>query len=225
MAKFEQKIEARNLRKEGKSIKQIAKELNVSTSSVSGWCQDIVLSEDQILELEKHARDPNYGRRLENSLRQRRERILKTEKLMKDGVKEIGSITRRELFIAGIALYWAEGFKKDNQVGFANSDPGMINFYIKWLYKCCGIKLQDLNPRATVNISHKNRINVIQKYWSEATRIPSKNFGKPFYQNTKWKKVYENPNEYYGVLRVRVRRSTDLLRKIHGWVEGLKLQA
>ena len=76
--------------------------------------------------------------------------------------------------------------------------------------------------RVTVNISHEYRIKEIQNYWSKIANVPSGDFRKPFYQKVKWKKVYENPNEYFGVLRIRVRKSTDFLRKIHGWIEGLK---
>jgi len=101
----------------------------------------------------------------------------------------------------------------------------MIKLYLKWLYECCGIKPEDLIFRVTLNISHKDRMDMVQKYWSESIGIPLAYFRKPFYQNFIWKKSYENPSEYYGVLRIKVRRSIDFLRKILGWIEGLRLQA
>lgn len=223
MAKPKEKLEARKLRKQGESIKVIAKKLKVSPSSVSYWCRDVKLSPTQIKELERRARDPNYGRRLEYALEQQRKRLKKVKTLKKQGIREIGNLTKRELFLVGAALYWAEGFKKDSQAGFASSDPNMIKLFLKWLNVCCGYKPQDLILRATVNISHQHRIDEIQDYWSKSTGIPSNQFRKPFYQKVKWKKVYENPNEYFGVLRVKVRKSTDFLRKIHGWIEGLRL--
>lgn len=224
MAKPYEKLKARKLRKGGESIKVIAKKLHVSPGSVSYWCKDIKLSLGQIKELEKRYKDPHYGRRLQYALEQQKKRKLKIKKLKRQGVKEVGNLTKRELFLAGIALYWAEGFKKDSQAGFANSDPKMINIFLKWLYECCGYKDKDLILRITANISHKHRIDIIQNYWADSTNIPIKNFRKPFYQNVKWKKVYENPDEYFGVLRIKVRKSTDFLRKIHGWIEGLKKQ-
>lgn len=225
MAKSKQKFEAIKLRKTGESIKVIARKLDVSPGSVSVWCRNVKLSKDQIIELEKRARDPNYGKRLLNSTKQRAEKERKIKKLLEEGIREVENLSKRELFLVGIALYWAEGFKKDTQVGFANSNSGMINVYLKWLYACCGIRVQDLIPRVTLNISHKHRIDEVQKYWSESTRIPLESFRKPFFQKFMWKKIYENPNDYYGVLRIKVRRSTDFLRKIHGWIEGLRLQA
>jgi len=225
MAKFKERIRARELRREGRSIKEIARLLNVSPDSVSRWCKEVKLSKGQIRELERRWKDPNYGKRLENSLRQQKKRILKTEKLKKAGVKEISNLSKRELFLVGASLYWAEGFKKDSQVGFANSSPEMMNLFLRWLYECFGYNTNDLMLRVTVNVSHKYRIDEIQNYWSEITKIPLDNFQKPFYQNFKWKKIYENPNEYYGILRIKVRKSTDFLRKIHGYIEGLKLQS
>lgn len=49
MAKFEERILARKLRHDGKSINGIAKIVGVSKSTVSIWCNDIFLSELQKL--------------------------------------------------------------------------------------------------------------------------------------------------------------------------------
>lgn len=225
MAKSELKIEAQNLRKKGLSIKKIAQKLNASTSSVSLWVRNIVLTKTQMEVLEKNSRDPFYGNRLKYIKRVKAKTDRKVKRLQKAGVKEIGSLSRRELFLVGATLYWAEGFKKDSQVGFANSDPKMLRLFQRWLYECFGYNAMDLIPRVTVNISHQQRINEIQRYWSEAVNIPIDAFRKPFYQNFKWKKIYENPNEYFGILRLKVRKSKDFLRKIHGFIDGLRLQA
>jgi len=222
MAKYKQRIVARRLRKEGKSIKEIAKKVGVSVGSVSTWCHDIELSKEQIINLEKRARDPFYGRRLSYSLAQKRKKELKIKRLHEEGKKEIGKLNKRELFLTGVALYWAEGFKKNSQAGLASMDPGMIRFFIKWLRECFDYRIEDLSLRVTVNISHKKRINEIEAYWAKVTKTPVEKFQKPFFQKVIWKKVYENPNEYYGVLRIKVRRSTDFLRKICGYIDGLR---
>lgn len=47
MAKFKEKMLARELRFQGKSIKNIAKIIGVSKSTTSLWCNDIFLSETQ----------------------------------------------------------------------------------------------------------------------------------------------------------------------------------
>ena len=222
MAKSAEKIKARELRKKGYSIKQIAKRLKVSVGSVSSWCKDVELTLEQIKILEQHSRDPYYGKRRKYFELLKKTTQLKIEKLKQQGISKVGKLTKRELFLVGSALYWAEGFKKDKQVGFANQDPAMIKFIIKWLQVCFGYKPSDLVLRTTMNISHKHRADEINNYWSRITGMPLDEFRKPIYQNFKWKKIYENPNEYYGILRIKIRRSQDFLRKIYGFIEGLK---
>lgn len=223
MSKTVQKSEAIRLRRAGKSIRSIAKEINVSASSVSSWCRDIALSPSQKKTLDINARDPYYAGRGIYLRKLKKKTHLKIIRLQKEGVKKVGSLNKRELFLVGSALYWAEGFKKDSQAGLGSLDPEMIKFYIKWLKDCFSYKNEDLIFRVTANISHKERIKEIEKYWSTLLKVPIDQFQKPFFQNVKWKKIYENPNEYYGVLRVKVRKSKDFLRKIYGYIEGLKL--
>jgi transcriptional regulator with XRE-family HTH domain len=225
MAKFKEKVRARELRKKGLSIKNIASQLDVSPSSVSLWTRDIILTPEQYKKLEENARNPLYGKRLDYINKVKRRTNKKIKKLRIEGIKEIGKLSKRELFLVGAALYWSEGFKKNSQVGFSNSDPGMINLFIKWLQMIFDYDYKDLSVRVTLNISHKHRIKEIERYWSDITGIPLKNFRKPFYQRVKWKKYYRNPNEYYGLLRINVLKSKDFLRKIYGYIEGLRLQA
>lgn len=221
MTKLNLQFKAKELRKSGMSIKGIAKELHVSPASTSKWCKDIMLTEEQLKELSRQAKDPFFGKRGKylNDLKQKT--IKKTEKLHLQGINEVGLISKRELFLAGVALYWAEGFKKDSRAGFASSDPAMIKLFIKWLMVCCGYTLKDLKFRVTANISHKYRISEIQDYWQEVTEAKTVDFQKPFFQNVVWQRTYSNPENYYGVLRIRILKSTDFLRKIKGWIHGL----
>lgn len=223
MAKSEKKLLAREMRRLGKSIKEIARFLVVSQGSVSIWCRDIVLTSDQLAVLEHNSKDPQYGKRLQNSLKQQGMRIEKTSKLMKEGMNEVGRLSRRELLLVGIALYWAEGYKKDSQVGLGSSDPKMMKLYVKWLKVCFGYSVDDLMFCVTVNESHEYRIVEIIDYWAKLFDVDKSIFQKSFYQKAKWQKIYEHPEEYFGVLRIRVRKSSDFLRKIHGYIEGLKL--
>jgi hypothetical protein len=220
MAKSKLRIEARNLRRLGEGIKTIAHKLGVSSSTVSLWCRDIVLTRDQIKELENRSHDPNYGRRLIYTQKQQQACKQKIANLFKEGIKEVGLMSKRDLFIAGVSLYWAEGFKKDNLVGFSNSDPEMIMLFIKWL-EVCGVIKDRLKFRLGVNESYRNNVQNIEAFWRNYLNINSSQFQKPFFQKVKWQKKYDNPEAYHGVLRVRVSKSTDFLRKIHGWIAGI----
>ena len=222
MAKSKLKFEAREFRSKGESIKSIAKKIGVSTSTVSLWCKDIKLTKEQILQLEKNAKDPHYGMRLAYSLKQQNNRKIKEKVILKNSKELIGNFSKRDLLIAGTALYWAEGFKKDNMVGFANTDPEMIKFFLSWVLNCLEISPELIKLRVGINEHHKYREKEIQEYWSKTTNIPMQFFYKPYYQKVVWKKEYDHPQEYFGTLRIRVLKSTDLLRKIKGLIMGIK---
>ncbi|OGF99210.1 hypothetical protein A2Y99_04495 [Candidatus Gottesmanbacteria bacterium RBG_13_37_7] len=211
------------LRKKGYGIKTIANILQVSSSSVGRWCKGIVLTPEQIIELDRRYRDPYYGRRFDHIRKVKKQKIENINKLKNKGIQDIGDLTKRERFIAGVALYWAEGFKKDNRLGFANSDPKMINFFIQWLIRNCRVQKKDIRFRVGLNIGHKFRISEVEKYWSKITGITRNQFQKPYFQKFSWKKEFPKPDEYYGVLRIRVNKQLQLFRKIHGWIEGLKI--
>lgn len=223
MAKSKEMIEAKQLRRKGESIKKIAHMLHVSVSSVSTWCRDTTLTNEQIARLQKRVTDPYYGNKLIYLEEKRRTFNEMVKTLKEEGIKEVGILSQREIFIAGIALYWGEGFKKDHLVGLATSDPKAAVFFINWLQVCFKIPLQDLIVRVTANISYQNRIKTLHSFWSNELHLSQKQFSKPFFQKTTWKKIYENKNEYHGVIRIKVRRSVNLLRKIYGFIEGLTI--
>ncbi|MEK7592628.1 MAG: hypothetical protein AAB508_04530 [Patescibacteria group bacterium] len=225
MAKSKLRIQARELRNNGLGIKTISYKLGVSSSTVSLWCRDIVLSPDQIQLLQNNSRNPYFGKRGEYLLKQRQAKADKIKKFFQLGVTEVAELNKRELFIAGVALYWAEGFKKDNLMGFSNSDPSMIRFMMRWLREACEIDADRLRFRLALNDSFKTKTKIIEKYWQELLGVGKNQFQKTFFQKVKWQKIYEHPEEYHGVLRIRVTKSTDLLRKMHGQIEGLRKNA
>jgi len=155
---------------------------------------------------------------------ERTKKVIKLKnRLFQDGKRDVGKLTKRDLFVVGIALYWAEGFKHKDEsgLGLGTSDPNMAKFYIFWLEQCLGVSKKDLLLRVTANESHEDRIGEIEKFWIKELGVEKEQFAKPFYQKTKWKKVYPNRDEYFGVLRIRVRRSLNLLRKMRGWLAGM----
>lgn len=218
MAKSQLRFQARELRASGLGIKIIAKKLGVSTSTVSLWCRDVILSPDAAQLLRTNARNPYYGKRGEYLQKIKQAKENKIKKLFQLGLDEISILSPRELFIAGIALYWAEGFKKDNLMGFSNSDPMMI----RWFKEVYDVDSNRLRFRLALNESYQAKANKIEKYWQNMLRVNKQQFQKTFFQKVKWQKAYDNPDEYHGVLRIRVAKSIDLLRKMYGQIEGLR---
>ena len=141
------------------------------------------------------------------------------------GKKKIGNLTKRELFLVGSALYWAEGSKKDRRTTFVNSDPVMILLYIKWLRECLEVKVEDIYCHISINQDYQSRIKKVENYWSRITGISLENFRSPSYKKVKNRKFYANFNKHYGSLFVKVKKGTNLNYEILGYIEGLKNQA
>lgn len=223
MAKSLQKIEARRLRgKKGLSIKKIAKEVSVAKSTVSLWCRDIELTPLQIKRLEEKEKDGRLRGRLKGAWVQKERRLKRIEKIHEQAKKDIEKLSKESLFLAGVALYWAEGHKKQHNLGFASSDPKMILFFLKWLQEICKIPKSRLKCLVGINQIHKERIEKVEKYWSKLTGIPRSQFTKPSFKKVKTKKIYKNIENHYGTFVIRVSKSTDLNHQVKGWIEALK---
>lgn len=213
----------RSLRKKGQSLNQIVKTTQIPKSTIREWLKDLTLTSKQQLKLRLKVNKSLQAGRINAQKKFRQIRSIKEKELYEIGREEVGALTQRELFLAGIALYWAEGFKNkhEKRLGFCNSDPKMIKFYISWLEKALGVKKDVITARLTINSEHKDREKEIVKFWITTTGLAPSSFTKTFYQNSAWKKKYENRDEYYGVLRLHVKESLDYLLKMRGWIAGL----
>lgn len=223
MANIILKERAQQLRKiKGMSIKEISEALGANKSTVSNWCKNIFLNDKQIKRLMDKQREAGLKGSLEYSEKTRNLR-LQREKINKEiGKRDIGKLSKRDLYVLGLALYWAEGYKKGNEeVGFTNSDPQMINLVIKWFGEVFGINKKDFILRISINEIHECRIVEILKFWSVHTKIPFDQFSKTSFIKSASKKVYSNTESYYGILRIKVRRGVNLRNRILGAIEFL----
>jgi len=223
MIRVIEKSKALKLRLKGKSINEISERLNVPKSTVGVWCRDIRLGPKQIKRLAERIKSGSYKGRMKFLERIREERMKEVEFLQKQGIKEIGKLNKRDLFIAGVAMYWSEGYtyQTGDAVGFTNSDPKMILFILNWFKEICKIPIDKFSLQVKINKIHKNRVKEVEKYWSRITGIPKHQFIKTVLIDSKIKKVYPNHSTHYGTLRIVVRQGTRLRRRINGWIDGL----
>ena len=221
---IKKKMLAQQLRKNGFSIGEIANNLDmIKSGSISKWCKDINLTAQQKDRLKKkEIIGGENGRKI--FLDNLKKKDMEAEQLREEASNELGIINKRDLFIAGIAMYWSEGYKYKggNQVGFTNSDPNMILFMLGWFQDICGISRDRITLQVKINESHKNRIKDVEVYWSEVTNIPLDQFNKSVLIKSKSKKIYDNYDNYFGTLRITIRSGGLILRKkIMGWIDGL----
>lgn len=220
MAKSKEKFIARSLRKKGLSMKEIAEKIKVSKGSVSLWCSDIQLNERQIQKLHNKMVRGSYIGRMIGVKMQKDRKIKKIEECLLKAKKDIPSLKERELFIAGLGLYWGEGAKKGS-VRFYNSDYSAILFMMRWFREILNIEEDRFLMYLSINQIHKKRLGTVIKYWTKITRVSAYQFRKPSLIKTKNKKIYTNFNEHYGTLCIRIAKSGDLLYQILGWLNAI----
>lgn len=219
----DQKDAVRLLRVEGLSLGEIHAKTHIPKTTIRSWISDISQSEEQKEVIKQKVLKSLQKGRIKSQRIKKEKKGIRQRYLLDQGVDEIGELTKRDIFIAGVALYWAEGFKNkhEHRLGFCNSDPGMVRFYLHWLESTLAISKKEITARLTINKLYESKTHQIEKYWSDVADIPLAQFTKPFYQNTVWKKQYDIDN-YHGVLRIHVKDSLENLLKMRGWIEGLK---
>jgi transcriptional regulator with XRE-family HTH domain len=222
MTKIQIKERAIHLRQKGTSIAEIAQLLEVSKSTVSGWCRNISLSESSINRIAKRGNE-NATRALMQYSEIKRMRRKHEEAISHArGAKTVQTLSQRDIYCIGLGLYWGEGYKKGSQeFGFTNSDPSMILFYIKWLGDVFSINKKDLIVRVSINELHTSRISKVESYWSKLLFIPISQFTKPSLIKTNSKKRYDNHSTHMGTLRIKVRRGTTLRREVLGAINNI----
>jgi len=211
------------LRKQGKTYSEILEVVPVAKSTLSLWLRDVGLAKTQ-----KHRITQKIKRTAYLGGKARRvQRMQKSKVILEKAKKDIDKISKRDLWLMGTALYWAEGAKEkagntSPSVDFGNSDPKMIRLYIKWLLDILHIAREDICLSLYIHENAKPRIQKIKNKWSLVTGFPSKDILYVYYKKHNPKTKRKNTGkEYIGLLRVRVSRSTDLNRKVMGWVEGV----
>lgn len=217
--KIEVKLQAVKLRGEGKSYNEIIKILHLSKSTVSDWCKDVPLTSAQIEHLYRSKRSGA----LKGSYIAARNKINKRKKLtsllFNTGKKEIGKLTKRERFIAGVAYYSSEGTKTDNGCALANSDPYIIKFMIRWFKEFAMVSNEKF--RAGIWIHNTSDEKSAKLYWSSVTKIPENQFYKSYIvSRDKEKSVQRKKIHPYGICTIYVSDVT-LGRRIKGWIGGI----
>lgn len=223
MTKIFQKEKAIDMRQGGSNIGDIARTLGVSKSTASKWCQNIVLSKSQIDAI--HCEKSKAGVRALLLVAEKRRalRMKDIERFGRLGARDVGRLSKRDMFVLGLGLYWGEGYKNGSEeTALTNSDPYMIRIYVSWLERIYGIERSNLIFRISINQIHQERIGLVQKYWEQFLGVSKEQFTKPSFIQAPVKKIYKNSDEYYGILRVKAKNGVNLRRRILGSLDKLR---
>ena len=216
-AKDDQRAKARELRASGCTYDEIAAELGVSKGSVSLWVRDM----------------PRRGRLSYEEFRKRNAegiarywaaerpvREARRQSVSDSAAAQIGQLSDSELVIAGAIAYWCEGSKSKphrrcDQVGFINSDPQLISFFLRFL-AVAGVTSDRLVCRLQIHQSAD--VAAAQQFWLDVTGLPAEQFQRPTLKRHNPKTVRKNTGgNYRGCLIIKVRGSAELYQRIEGW--------
>lgn len=173
MAKHQKREESLVLRKKGFSYSQIKESVGVSKSTLSTWLKDEPLSKERVSEL----RD-NSQKRIEsfrNTMRSKREEVVK--KAFVQERKAIGLLSKRDLKLVALSLYWAEGTKSwDSKTEITNSDPVLLSVFIKWMTSS-GVQKDRI--KIALHLYENMDIDKELLFWSKTLDISKKQFYHP----------------------------------------------
>lgn len=98
----------------------------------------------------------------------------------------------------------------------------MLRVFLRFLREVIKAPWSDITLTLYIHQNHRHRVPDVERYWRKTLKEPRLLFGGVYYKR-------HNPEpgrikigeKYYGTVRVVVRRSTNLSRKISGWICGI----
>src|SRR3989344_780594 len=180
--RIEVKEKATHLRKQGYSIKEIAK----STSSM--WRSGSLLSSRAQERLKKRRILGQY-----KSMETAHKKRVVQQKILNNEATQLLSrilITPEICKLCCALLFWCEGSKSTTSVKFTNSDPSLIRLFLNLLR--IGFKIDESKLRILMHL-HEYHLEKKQKnFWKKVTKIPFKQFHRSYLKPNTGKRKHVN---------------------------------
>lgn len=214
--KTSEQNKAVELRKQGVAMGEIAQRLGVSKSSVSLWVRDVKLTPAQLNKLNSngHSVDAIEKRRMSRLAGTKARRVVITDKALLEAEK----LVKDTLWCVGTSLYWGEGGKTQNMVRLANSDPAVLAIIMKYFRITCAVPEHQF--RGHIHTFAHCDEKKAERYWSDITGIPLKQFFKTYKKQSSASKDKRHTLPM-GTCQVYV-HDTQLFFRIMAWIEYLK---
>lgn len=212
------KEKAINYRKQGYSYGMILERLELSKSTLSDWLKEVPYKPN-----EKAIKRIGLAR-MKSAQSKHNQKIVNIRTAKKLAKRELGKLTKRDLWFLGIGLYWGEGDKSSNEgISVVNSDPETIKTTIKWFREICGLTTKNFAP--IIHAYPDNNITEEINYWSKLTGIPKEQFNKTQIDRRLNKSKMKKRKLPHGTLRLVIKSNGKkefgvfLHRRIMGWIE------
>jgi transcriptional regulator with XRE-family HTH domain len=220
-AKDDLRAKARELRLQGLDYEEIVAKLGVSKSSVSLWVRNLP-KPPRVTPEECAKRTAERMRR--HWISERPVRAARRAAASAAAAADIGGLTDREILIAGAVAYWCEGskskpYRRAERVIFTNSDPALISFFLLFL-ETAGIPRSDLAFH--LQIHETADVESAERFWLTLTEARPEQFRKTSLKQQNPTTTRKNTGDgYRGCLRVDVKQSSALYRRIEGWASAV----
>ena len=212
----QEKKRAIELRQSGKSYRDILAEVYVAKSTLSMWLKDLPLTKTEKAALKNRKNDNISRGRIKAAAANHSRKLARDAVVFQEAKEEFSEKVCNPFFAVGIALYWAEGAKRNWGFGFVNSDGDMMRIMVLWIEEFLRFPKERIRARLYAHKIYASED--CEKYWSEITGIPLANFRKTIYKPTGLL-VKKRPN-YKGCLRIELDKAS-YLRKMIFWQQML----
>ena len=214
--KTKEKQQAIKLRRQGKSVGEIAATVDVSKGSVSRWVRDVSLTNTQRHTLQANSHSQATVEKRRNT------RITNTnirhQKVYTDALQEAVEYSKNPDWCIGVSLYWGEGGKTQNMIRIANSDV----FVIKRMMYFFRLIMNVPEEKFRIHIhgfKHSN-VDELETYWSKVTEVPRNQFFKTYRKKSAASK-FKRSTLKYGTVQIYV-LDTNMFFRMMGWIDYVK---
>jgi hypothetical protein len=212
------------LRQQGKSYFEISRITDTPKSTLSYWLRNIKLTGKQRYVLQQRSKSAGAKVLIKRNRAQTAIALARSKAARLQAVGQIQALRDHEVFLCGISLYWAEGYKKGAYgsawkcVDFANADPNMITFVMYFFRKYC--KVPKKKFRIHLMLHDRSQENAEKKFWSRITGVPLKQFSATSFVISKSSQGKRTSKLPHGTVHIRI-HDVSLFFQFIGWIEGL----
>ena len=158
---------------------EIRSRLNIAKSTLSDWLKKYPLTEIQLLALETNRTRRVFLARERTIITKQLKRKKRLDDCLIKQQKECLPLSKKELFLAGVFLYWGEGGKTHKgQLSISNTDPEVIKFSLLWMIHSLDIPKTKI--RVLLHLYQDMNKEEAFNFWSRILGIPRSQFTKPY---------------------------------------------
>lgn len=205
--KIKERLRAVKLRERGYSVNEIVSKIDAAKSSVSTWVRNVSLDEPARSRLLTRIK---LGQLL-SAESKRKKTAAAINAYRESALQEINERDFDRIFkrVVCSLVYWCEGVKSHyHGVSFINSDPRLIATFLSLFRKSFEIDERKFRARIHLHQYHKPKKQLA--FWSRITRIPLKQFGKPYLKPNTGKRIRK---DYPGCVTIRY-YNNDIARQL-----------